>query len=54
MGYAFEEYDGDVICDCDICGELHSYGDMYELEDGRIICEDCMVDLEAFENTDLP
>lgn len=27
---------------CDICGEYLPLETMYELEDGRIVCEECM------------
>ena len=36
------EFDESEMYPCDICGEFWPMDDMYELEDGSVICPDCM------------
>ena len=43
MGYEFSDSE---MYYCDICGEYLPIEEMYELEDGRIVCEDCLNELE--------
>ena len=38
------EVDESEMYPCDICGEFWPMGAMYELEDGRVVCPDCMED----------
>lgn len=46
MSYEFDELE---LYPCDICGEGFPYEEMYELEDGRIICAECLARLEEEE-----
>ena len=41
MGF---EYDESEMYPCEICGEFWPMDDMFELEDGSVICPDCMED----------
>lgn len=34
---------------CDICGEYLPIEEMHELNDGRIVCQDCLDDMDAEE-----
>lgn len=34
---------------CDVCEEYLPIGTMYELQDGRIVCEDCHANIEEEE-----
>ena len=34
---------------CDICGEYIPIEEMYELNDGRIVCQNCLDDMDADE-----
>lgn len=36
------EFDESEMSPCEICGEFWPMDDMYELEDGSVICPDCM------------
>lgn len=36
------EFDESEMYPCDICREFLPMDDMYELEDGRVVCPDCM------------
>lgn len=40
------EFSDSEMCFCDICGEYLPIELMYELEDGRIVCEDCLNEME--------
>lgn len=35
------EFDYAEMYPCDICGEGYPIEEMYELEDGRLVCEEC-------------
>ena len=40
------EFDDSEMYPCDICGEGFPIQLMFELEDGSIICENCIRDIE--------
>lgn len=44
------EFDDAEMMPCDICGEFWPGGEMTELEDGRLVCPDCIEDLEQDED----
>ncbi len=41
------EFNDSELYPCDNCGEAYPYELMYELNDGRIVCEDCMLELTS-------
>lgn len=41
------EFNDSEMYYCDICGEYLPLETMYELPDGRIVCEDCLNELDA-------
>lgn len=43
------EFNDSEMYYCDICGEYLPFEKMYELEDGRIVCEYCLEELEGEE-----
>lgn len=43
------EFNDSEMYYCDVCGEYLPIETMYELDDGRIVCEDCLEELEAEE-----
>lgn len=46
MGY---EYNDAEMMPCDQCGEFWPGGEMYEYEDGRFICPDCLAENESIQ-----
>ena len=40
------EFDEAEMIPCDLCGEFWPWGEMYELDDGRLCCPDCYEELE--------
>jgi len=43
MGYEFNDVE---LYPCDRCGQAHPVEEMYELEDGSLVCEDCLNESE--------
>lgn len=39
MGYEFDDAE---LTPCDVCGEIWPYDEIVELDDGRLVCPDCM------------
>lgn len=44
------EFNDAEMAYCDICGDFVPYETMFELEDSRIVCEDCMDEIETEED----
>ena len=43
------EFSDAEMCYCDICGEYLPIEEMYELNEGRIVCRNCLDDMDAEE-----
>jgi len=46
MGYEFSESEH---VPCNFCGSMLPYGMLTELEDGRLICDECLAELDNEE-----
>lgn len=41
------EFNDAEMYPCDICGNAYPIDMMYQLEDGRIICQDCLDEMDC-------